>query len=276
MTTTNTHTTLLSSFFVCVSGQAFGMHLISLSHKPQHNHRMCSVETPEGHSCGAVKHMALFAAITLGLTNTAALHRALVEEAGVDESIVAVPGHCRNIRDALVVVNGIMIGSTADPAGLLAQVANWRETRRFPPELGFVHVRGALLNEVRLLTDAGRVMTYYITLNKHTGLPLITPKMIQSLQSGTLTFADLVAHNYITPLCAQTGATANVAYQVSDLLKERYDYCAIHPAGIFGLAAAVNIPRAHHNHVLRSMFQVSPFYFSLFCMTPSVRTSLFW
>lgn len=247
--------------------QAFGVHLISTAHKAQHVHRVCAVETPEGHTCGSVKHLALFADVSLGLTDKAALlRRLLAGGGGVDDALLrpeAGPLDCAPLAAPLVVLDGVIVGVARDPDRLLARLAEWRRGGVFPAELGFVRVRGKFLDEVRILTDAGRMLTYYAAVDVASGRPLVTRADLAALDRGDLAFRDLVACGKVVPLCAQAAAMARVAMSVRDLAApdprlppQLYNYCAVHPAGIFGLSAAVNIPRAHNNNALRSMFQV--------------------
>ena len=206
-----------------------------------------------------MKHLALFADVSLGLTDAGRLQRALCDEAGVDMETFA---HTTQIGGGptLVMVNGVAVGTTADADGLVARVRAWRAAGWFPAELGVARMQGTLIDEVRLFTDAGRLLTYYITLSPETGLPLITPDVLAELRSKQRKFEDLIHEGYVTVLCSQGVAGLRVAYSLDEVYAAgapRYDVCVIHPAGIFGISAAVNIPRAHHNNPLRTMFQVS-------------------
>ena len=237
--------------------QAYGLHLTNLSHKPQHDHRLCAVETPEGHVCGSVKHLALFADVALGITDNARLLRVLVDEGGVDtEGFTAAMG----VDDSsLVLLNGVTVGTTSRPSELVKSVRTWRAAGRFPPELGVSHITGKLIDEVRLFTDAGRLLTYYLALSPETGHPVLTSDILAEVKAGRVSFTQLVRDNYVVVLCSQGVANLRVAYSVTEIYAPgapKYDVCVIHPAGIFGISAAVNIPRAQHNNPLRTMFQV--------------------
>lgn len=233
------------------------MHLTNLSHKPQHDHRLCAVETPEGHVCGSVKHLALFSDVALGITDNARLLRALVEEGSVDpEGFTRTMG----VDDrSLVMLNGVPVGTTRRPVDLVNNIRTWRSAGRFPPELGVSHISGKLVDEVRLFTDAGRLLAYYLALHPETGMPIITKDIICDVGDGRMPFSQLVRDGYVVVLCSQGVANLKVAYSIAEVYEPgapKYDVCVIHPAGIFGISAAVNIPRAQHNNPLRTMFQV--------------------
>jgi hypothetical protein len=199
--------------------------------------------------------------VSLGLTDNARLVRALYEEAKVDPE-----GFTRTMgtgTETLVLLNGVAVGTTPDAGALVAKVREWRSAVRFPAELGVSHVHGTLIDEVRLFTDMGRLLAYYIALHPDTGLPLVPTDVLAEAKAGRVSFAQLLREGYVVVLCSQGVANLRVAYSIAEVYAPgapKYDVCVIHPAGIFGISAAVNIPRAHHNNPLRTMFQVPCFY----------------
>ena len=166
-----------------------------------------------------------------------------------------------SMSSTLVLVNGIAIGTVAQPDRLLLLVKAWRQAGRFPHELGISRVRGSLMDEVRMFTDAGRLMTYYLTVDQVSGRLNITERVIQQVKRAEVSFDQLMRDGFVIMLCSQGVANMRVAFSVTEIEASvqgecsHFDVCVLHPAGIFGISAAASIPRAQHNNPLRTMFQ---------------------
>jgi DNA-directed RNA polymerase II subunit RPB2 len=109
---------------------------------------MCPVETPEGHSVGIVKNMSLLTSITQHVPSTTVLHYL---QDWNDMNWIDTP---RVYEGTSVTVNGVIVGYTKDPYGLVSNLRTAKQTRRLHPHISVAWY--TLMNSISIETDGGR------------------------------------------------------------------------------------------------------------------------
>jgi DNA-directed RNA polymerase II subunit RPB2 len=109
---------------------------------------MCPVETPEGHSVGIVKNMSLLTSITQHVPSTTVLHYL---QDWNDITWIDTP---RVYEGTSVTVNGVIVGYTKDPYGLVTNLRTAKQTRRIHPHISIAWY--TLMNSISIETDGGR------------------------------------------------------------------------------------------------------------------------
>ena len=109
---------------------------------------MCPVETPEGHSVGIVKNMSLLTSITQHVPSTTVLHYL---QDWKDIAWIDTP---RVYEGTSVTVNGVIVGYTKDPYGLVTNLRSAKQTRRLHPHISVAWY--TLMNSISIETDGGR------------------------------------------------------------------------------------------------------------------------
>jgi len=144
-------------------------------------------------------------------------------------------------REAKVYVNGSLVGTHPDPEQLAEQI---REARRRGDVSDMVNVSiKERTREVIINADAGRARRPLIVVED--GDPLLTDEEIEAVESGELSFEQLVDRGYIEFIDAEEEEDIYVAVD-EDELNERHTHLEIDPQLIFGIGAGM-IPYPEHN-----------------------------
>jgi DNA-directed RNA polymerase subunit B' len=144
-------------------------------------------------------------------------------------------------REAKVYVNGSLVGTHPDPEQLADQI---REARRRGDVSDMVNVSiKERTREVIINADAGRARRPLIVVED--GDPLLTDEEIEAVESGELSFEQLVERGYIEFIDAEEEEDIYVAVD-EDELNERHTHLEIDPQLIFGIGAGM-IPYPEHN-----------------------------
>jgi len=144
-------------------------------------------------------------------------------------------------REAKVYVNGSLVGTHPDPEQLAEQI---REARRRGDVSDMVNVSiKERTREVIINADAGRARRPLIVVED--GEPLLTDEEIEAVESGELSFEQLVDRGYIEFIDAEEEEDIYVAVD-EDELNERHTHLEIDPQLIFGIGAGM-IPYPEHN-----------------------------
>ena len=104
--------------------------------KPRHLHNtqwglICPAETPEGHSCGLVKNLAITALITTGSMTNQIMD--LLEEMGTKG--LGDYGYDKNIESFKIFVNGSWVGTHINPIKIVQNLKYSRKTRIIKEEV---------------------------------------------------------------------------------------------------------------------------------------------
>jgi len=144
-------------------------------------------------------------------------------------------------REAKVYVNGSLVGTHPDPEQLAQQI---REARRRGDVSDMVNVSvKERTREVIINADAGRARRPLIVVED--GEPLLSDEEIEAVESGELSFEQLVDRGYIEFIDAEEEEDIYVAVD-EDELNERHTHLEIDPQLIFGIGAGM-IPYPEHN-----------------------------
>lgn len=226
---------------------------------------ICPAETPEGHSVGLVKNLALMCEISVGYRPYAI--RTFLDEWGMD-SIDEIPpeGIKRKIK---VFLNGNWVGCFDDSEDSISNLKMIRRSGEIPYETSIV--LDVVNREVKLFTDSGRSMRPLYIVGEDGDLK-IKKSHINSLLSENsgfgekmddykheCTWDDLVNTGIIEYIDCEEEETSMIAMFINDLRIDRgycstYTHCEIHPSLILGVCASI-IPFPDHNQSPRNVYQ---------------------
>jgi len=206
--------------------------------------RICPVETPEGPNCGLVKNLALMATISVGGYREEVKNYLLTS--------LKVSTKPTKEKFSVVYLDGELIGYHEDPDKLIETIRKLRRKKVLPSELSVALYDKPTGKEVRINTDAGRVLRPLLLVEK--GKLKITKEIINEVKEGTLTWSDLVGE-YIEYLDAEEEENAYICVNIKDLTPE-HTHLEFPPATMFGVVASV-IPYAEHNHSPRNTFEAA-------------------
>ncbi|WP_129114508.1 DNA-directed RNA polymerase subunit B [Halegenticoccus tardaugens] len=144
-------------------------------------------------------------------------------------------------RDAKVYVNGSLVGTHPDPHQLAEQI---REARRRGDVSGMVNVSvKERTREVIVNADAGRARRPLIVMEN--GESILGDEEIEAVESGDLTFEDLVDRGYVEFIDAEEEEDIYVAVDEEDITPE-HTHLEIDPSLIFSVGSGM-IPYPEHN-----------------------------
>ena len=216
---------------------------------------LCPAETPEGQSIGVVKSISILTHLTI-TTNSSSLYT--YAEPFVKQLDASRPKETFN--KVKVFINGCWIGVTDTPMELY----NDMKDKKYK---GIINIYTSVvfdykMMEIRICNDAGRMTRPMLRVKD--GKALITQDIINQLESGELTWNDLLTNckldssviEYIDPdeqNFAMIALKAKSSYIQNDT-KINYTHCEIHPSTIFGVLASC-IPFPEHNQAPRNTYQ---------------------
>lgn len=220
--------------------------------------RICPFETPEGPNCGLVKNLAVMAYITPGVDEK--LIEKLLYELGMRD-VVEVFNEVRKLgyyppdiaSAARVFLNGKFIGFHPDGEKLANEIRRLRREGKIPPDVNVAYYRGITAPEVRINTDAGRVLRPVFVVEN--GKLRLTREHIEKLKKGEWSFSDLLKHGIVELIDAEEEENTYIAINPHELTPE-HTHMEIWPAAIFGVTAST-IPYAEHNQSPRNTYQAA-------------------
>jgi DNA-directed RNA polymerase II subunit RPB2 len=216
---------------------------------------LCPAETPEGQSIGIVKSISTLTHLTI-TTNSSSLYTYV--EPFIKSLNTARPADTYD--KVKVFVNGCWVGVTDYPMELYTDMKNKKYR-------GIINIYTSVvfdykMMEIRICNDSGRMTRPLLRVKD--GRALITQEIINRLDSGDLTWNDLLTNckldssviEYIDPdeqNFAMIALKTKNAYVLNDTRVE-YTHCEIHPSTIFGVLASC-IPFPEHNQAPRNTYQ---------------------
>jgi DNA-directed RNA polymerase II subunit RPB2 len=244
---------------------------------------VCPAETPEGQACGLVKNLSLMSLISVGSPSAPIIE--FLEEFGLDS---LVDMRREDARATKIFVNGVWQGTHGDPTSLVETLRDLRRKDDITMEVSVVHdIRE---KELRLYTDAGRVLRPLFIVNPHDKTLCIKKQHMQWLSDGykpdgtPFAWTQLLQEGVIEYLDAEEEEIVMIAMSCSDLEYSRahnanpawerdsggdpsarlvslhtyapdtWTHCEIHPAMILGICASI-IPFPDHNQSPRNVYQ---------------------
>ncbi|MFP4590555.1 MAG: DNA-directed RNA polymerase subunit B [Halobacteriales archaeon] len=144
-------------------------------------------------------------------------------------------------REAKVFVNGTLVGTHPDPHELTDQIRLARRRGEISEMVNVsIHDR---TNEVIINADAGRARRPLIIVRN--GEPVIGEEEVEALETGDISFQDLVDHGYIEYIDAEEEEDLLVAVDHGELTED-HTHLEIDPQLMFGVGAGM-IPYPEHN-----------------------------
>ena len=141
--------------------------------------------------------------------------------------------------------NGHFVGETEDSAKFLENLKEKRRDGETPRELGarFDH----LTNTILLTTDIGRVLRPLVIVKD--GKSLLTQEIIDKVNSGSMSWNDLIDQGIIEYVDASEEDNLFIAMYEKELTKE-HTHSEIDPIAMFGLVTSL-VPFANHDQSSR-------------------------
>ncbi|KAJ3042341.1 DNA-directed RNA polymerase III core subunit ret1 [Rhizophlyctis rosea] len=228
---------------------------------------LCPADTPEGESCGLIKHLALTARITNDTSADPIRHYLFI--LGLEDVNYVGGRDIYASNSALVFLNGVLLGIHRNPLKLAASIRALRRTGKLDPDISISVLEGDQ-KVVNVSSDSGRVSRPLIVVEK--GEPKVTDKHFAVLNAGKLSFADLVDGGKIEYLDVNESSDSFIALTEEDIyynppknpklrrLRQNANpfpdttHLEIAPFSILGAIAGI-IPFPNHNQSPRNTYQ---------------------
>ena len=192
---------------------------------------MCPVETPEGHSVGIVKNMSLLTSITQHVPSTTVLHYL---QDWKDITWIDTP---KVYEGTSVTVNGVIVGYTRDPYGLVTNLRTAKQTRRLHPHISVAWY--TLMNSISIETDGGRCVRPVFRADA------TTPKDTSDWSEWCTSAMDYI----------DSSETETLRIAMSrEHMTTSHTHHEVHPSLIVGHMAST-IPLSDHNQSPRNTYQ---------------------
>ncbi len=212
---------------------------------PTHFGMICPAETPEGHQVGIVKNMAVFARISV--KTPMRVVRCAVEQLDAFHPFETIYDHPEWTR---VFVNGVVVGCTDDPDGLVAQFRQRRVQGVFNLETSASFVREE--NEVVVFCDEGRMLRPFLTVDE-TGRRL---RVEAYREREGLTWDELLSSGCVMYMDTNEIENSVIAMEPAEVAEGGFDVCELHPTAMFG-NTAMSIPFPDHSQAPRNCYSSS-------------------
>ncbi len=215
-----------------------------------HFGRICPSETPEGVNCGLVKNLALSAIISVSVPSQEVeeklweLGAMQIREADQKTQV----GGCRIFMD------GRFLGYVDDGERLSRAFRKLRREGQINASASVLYV--SPVNEkayprLYISLSSGRVLRPLIVVEN--GRPLLTAELIERVDSGQMSWRELVEQGVAELIDANEEENCLVAMGTEDV-GTRNTHMELFPAAMFGIAASV-IPYPEHNQSPRNTYE---------------------
>jgi DNA-directed RNA polymerase subunit B' len=145
------------------------------------------------------------------------------------------------MAEARIYVDGALKGTHNDPRQFVDEFRTKRRRGELPHLINIAFHEDT--NEININTDSGRARRPLIIVEN--GTPLITEDHIQGLESGELSFDDLINDGLIEYIDAEEEENIYVAVNPEDLTTE-HTHLEVDPSLILGIATGL-VPYPEHN-----------------------------
>jgi len=197
---------------------------------------VCPVETPEGHSVGIVKSMSMLTSITQH--TPAMITMNVLEEIPSIEWIESVT---RIHNGTAIIVNGVIVGYTSDPANVHMALREAKKTFKLHPHTSVAWY--VLQNQIYIESDGGRFVRPVLrVVNGKIVDPPVNPTCWDDWLRSCI--------EYIDPSETEVMRLAMTPAEITPTTT----HCEIHPTLILGHMAS-SIPLSDHNQSPRNTYQ---------------------
>jgi DNA-directed RNA polymerase II subunit RPB2 len=213
---------------------------------------LCPAETPEGQSIGVVKNLSYMTTIS-GYSDSAPIYAYLKDKIDPLDDLTCPQKYFNKVK---VFVNGRWVGVTDHPIELYKELKEKKSK-------GIINIYTSIVfdyttKEIFISNEYGRLLRPLFKV-KDNAL-LITKKMIHQIDSGDLTWDDLLVSikiddsviEYVDPYEQSMSMIATKPRKIQP--EYHYTHCEIHPSTIFGVIASC-IPFPEHNQSPRNTYQ---------------------
>ncbi len=133
-----------------------------------------------------------------------------------------------------VFLNWAFIGETNNPKSLLNEIRKKRRAGKISPEVNVYH--DETLDEILINDSSGRIRRPLVIVKD--GKPMLKKKEIRELESGKITFEDLIKSGVIEYLDCDEEENAYIALRPEEVTKD-HTHVEINPLLIFGLSSSL-------------------------------------
>nr|UXY87780.1 DNA-directed RNA polymerase II second largest subunit [Cryptomonas curvata] len=227
---------------------------------------VCPAETPEGHSCGLVKNLAISAFITIGTPSGTVLE--FLEELNI-QNLTEIK--LKDIKFCYkIFVNGCWIGIHKEPFFLTKKIRELRRSGNLNDEISITLDHKE--KEIRIFTDSGRISRPLIVIgynqldknkNNFEKIILLNKNHIQQIkEEKEYSFSKLIQNGLIELIDADEEEMCLIGMFISDIYKKtkigirtmNFTHLELHPSMILGVSASA-IPFPDHNQSPRNTYQ---------------------
>ena len=205
---------------------------------------VCPAETPEGHSIGLVKNMALLVHVSIAF-NDRFIYEILEEE--------GLYLNQKTIDDYKIFLNGKFIGFYENDH-FFDHIKELKLNGTIPYDVGVYYNNKKL--EINIMTDGGRLCRPLLVVKDNK--VLLTPDYIEKVVAGEKTWMNLLQEGIIELLDSAEQECALICDDTNNLGTDKlnYTHAEIHPATIFGVCANTT-PFANRDPAARTTYNSS-------------------
>jgi DNA-directed RNA polymerase II subunit RPB2 len=219
----------------------------------------CPVETPEGEKIGLLKNLSLAATVSSECDRFIILSKLDDIDVFIKYDEKVDPLHIGQYKLTTVIVSGHIVGVTPYPDRIVTLLREMRRKGEIDKDITILH--DYWYNEIRIYTDAGRLLRPLLIVDRKNKLRLTTSH-IQQIKNGNLTWKDLVYKGIIECVDSQEieqncyiAMTPTQVYAADPTLNE-YTHCEIRPIFMVGVVVGL-IPLANYDQGPRNLFQAA-------------------
>ena len=193
---------------------------------------ICPYETPEGQQVGTVMNLALMAEITIETPHIDVLEILMMFKM-FNEDFTA--------ENNLVILNGIIIGSTSNTYQFYIEFCAMRDSDMIPDSVSITRLKQE--GEIHIWSDQGRFIRPLFKLEKNKRLYKKGTSLDEALKNRTIVYRDPMELERVV-----------VAPDEESLGLNKCDYMEIHPVLMMGIMASV-IPFSNNSQSPRLAYQ---------------------
>eukprot|EP00917_Polyrhabdina_sp_WS-2016_P028450 GHVP01060756.1.p1 GENE.GHVP01060756.1~~GHVP01060756.1.p1 ORF type:complete len:1091 (+),score=117.69 GHVP01060756.1:543-3815(+) len=209
--------------------------------------RICPSDSPDGDSCGLMKHLSMIAKISREEEEDPIIRASVL--LGMKEISVSI-GDGLFLIDSMVFLNGRPIGVVTDAELFTSRLRGLRRRGHLPPT---VSICSQKRKEIIISCDDGRLLRPVIVVENKKSL--VEQEDIEQLLSSAKSFHSLVLEGKVEYLDVTEENTALIATEQS-LITEETTHLELDSCAFLGIVTGT-IPYSNHNQAPRNSYQCS-------------------